>query len=85
MAFSVGTITVLSSSWTLYKNAVPKDQQEDANKLDLSIYEFEKVMKEKNQPLIDIKGRVTLSNIQSLEQALEKESGKQKGAVSKQG
>lgn len=63
----------LKSSWSLYKNAISKDQQDNANKLDLSIYEFEKVIKDKNQPLIDIKGRVTLSNIQSLEQALEKQ------------
>ncbi|MCX7708553.1 MAG: hypothetical protein N2484_01760 [Clostridia bacterium] len=57
----------LKSTWTLYKNAVPKDQQENAGKLDYSIYELEKVIKEKNQPLIDIKGRVALSNVQAMD------------------
>ena len=68
----------LKASWSISKNIIPKEQQESANKLDLSIYEFERVIKEKNQPLSDIKGRVTMANIQSLESAMEEGGGKGK-------
>lgn len=72
----------LKATWNMYKNTVPKDQQKSANQLDYSIYEFEKVVKEKNQPLCDIKGRVAMSNIQALEKAMEEgaEGGGKKGA-----
>lgn len=72
-------INSLKSSWSLYKNAVSKDHQDSANKLDFSIYQLERVVKEKNQPLTDIKGRVALSNIESMEKSMEDQS-KQKGA-----
>ncbi len=65
-------INNLKDSWSLFKNTIPKDNDEDSGKLDFSIYELEKVIKEKNQYLTDIKGRVALSNIESLEKALEK-------------
>lgn len=70
-------ISNLKSIWVLYKNSLSKDQQDVANKLDLSIYELEKVIKEKNQPLINIKGKVEFSNIEALEKAAESESGEQ--------
>ena len=70
----------LKSVWALYKNSLSKDQQEIANKLDLSIYELEKVVKEKNQPLVKIKGNVELSNTETLEKAAESESGGQAGS-----
>lgn len=66
----------LKASWNMYKNIVPKDLQEAANKLDFAIYEYEKVTKEKNQQLSDIKGRVVMSNIESLEKAVEEISNK---------
>jgi len=62
----------LKPSWGLYKNVLGKDQQESAGKLDLSISELDKVVQEKNQPLIDIKGRIVMSNIESIEKAMEK-------------
>lgn len=71
-------INSLKSSWSLYKNAVSKDHQDSANKLDFSIYQLERVVKEKNQPLTDIKGRVALSNIESMEKSMEDQS-KHKG------
>lgn len=69
----------LKSSWSLFKNTIPKEQQDNANKLDFSIYELEKVIKEKNQPLTDIKGRVALANVQAIEKASEKEGGQEGG------
>jgi uncharacterized membrane protein YgcG len=57
----------------MYKNTVSKEQQDTASKLDFSIYELEKVVKQRNQLLTDIKGRVALDNIKSLEKASEKE------------
>ena len=67
-------INSLKASWSLFKNTVPKDQQELSSKLDFSLQELEKVVKEKNQPLVDIKGRVALSNVQEMEKALEQQS-----------
>jgi len=69
----------LKSIWAMYKTSLNKDQQDIANKLDLSIYEMEKVIKGKNQPLVKIKGKVEFSNIEALEKAIEGESGGQSG------
>lgn len=63
----------LKATWSLYKNALGKDQQEISGKLDFSVQELEKVIKEKNQPLSDIKGRVALANVEALEKSLDKE------------
>lgn len=67
-------INNLKSSWTLFKNVIEKDQQDFSNKLDFSIYELDKAIKERNQPIIDIKGRIAISNIEELEKAMEKAS-----------
>lgn len=69
-------INNLKSSWSLYKNTLGKDQQDDSDRIDFSIYELEKILSSKNQNLIDIKGRIAMSNIGSLEKALKKASGK---------
>jgi len=79
-------INNLKSSWSLYKNTIPKDLQENASKLDFSIYELGNVITEKNQPLVDIKGRVAMSNIESLEKALEQsQQGGQGGSSGNSG
>ncbi len=62
----------LKTRWSLVKNTVDQEQQEDSAKLDLSIYELEKVIKEKNQDLVQIKGKITLANIQVLQKSMEK-------------
>lgn len=64
-------------TWSFYKNALGKEQQETASKLDYSISELEKVVKEKNKNLCDIKGRVSLSNVQALEKTMKKGQGQQ--------
>jgi hypothetical protein len=61
-------IISLKSSWLTYRNTADKKLNEEISKLDYSINELEKVIKDKNQPLIDIKGRVVLSNINFLEE-----------------
>lgn len=66
----------MKSSWTIYKNLAPNDQQEAVGKLDFAIYEYEKVVKEKNQQLVDIKGRVVMSDIEALEKAVEESTKK---------
>jgi hypothetical protein len=70
----------LKSSWSLYKNAIPQKQLEDANRLDFSIFELEKVIGKKDQPLSDIKGRVAMSNVGTLEKALEKSQAQSGGS-----
>ncbi|NLI91586.1 MAG: hypothetical protein GX434_05090 [Peptococcaceae bacterium] len=67
----------LKSLWSLMKNTIGKEQQEDAVKLDLSIYELEKVVKEKNKALVDIKGKIILSNMQALQKSMQKSGGSQ--------
>lgn len=66
----------LKSTWSLYKKVLSNEQQDMVNKLDFSIYEFEKVVKERNQTLTDIKGRVSFSNIEALEKTAGGESSK---------
>ncbi len=68
-------IKSLKSTWDLYKNGLSKDQKDVANKLELSIDELEKVVKGRNQSLVNIKGKVEFSNIMALEKATENESG----------
>jgi len=68
----------IKSSWAFYKNTLDKKEQSISDKLDSSIYEFGKVVKEKNKQLVDLKGRVTISNIEALEKANEKSSKSEK-------
>ncbi len=63
----------LKSSWSMYRNTVTPEQRDNVNKLEYSILEMEKVIKEKNQPLTEIKGRVVLANAKALEKAAEKQ------------
>lgn len=70
----------LKSIWVVYKTSLNKDQQDIANKLDLSIYELEKVIKGKNQPLVNIKGKVEFSNIEALEKAIGEQSENQQSS-----
>ncbi len=65
----------LKASWSVYKNTVPDSQRDNADKLEYSIYELEKVLKGKSQPLTDIKGRVVMANIGTIESAVEKQAG----------
>lgn len=64
----------IKASWPMLKNTFGKEQLKDSGKLDFSIMELEKVVNVKSPDLIDIKGRVALSNIQSIEKSYEKES-----------
>lgn len=67
----------LKSNWSLYRNILAREQKESSDKLEYSIAELEKVIKEKNQPLTDIKGRVALANIQALEKENQKKNEKE--------
>lgn len=62
-------IISLKATWAIYKNTIDPKNQELSSKLDYSIYELEKVVTEKSQSLTDIKGRITISNTESLEKA----------------
>ncbi|MCX7923384.1 MAG: hypothetical protein N3B21_15445 [Clostridia bacterium] len=72
-------INNLKSTWSLYKNTLGKDQQENSNKLDFSISELEKVVKARGQALTEIKGTVAISNIQDMEKAMKKAQGQGEG------
>ncbi len=64
----------LESSWTFLKSALAKEKLDSVNKLDLSVYELKKVVVEKDSQLINIKGRLILSNIAEVEKDLEESS-----------
>ncbi len=72
-------VNELKSTWSILKTVLPKDNQEDVNKLELAIYEYEKVIREKNLLIVDIKGRIVLTDIEELEKAIEKASEKTSG------
>jgi len=74
-AQSDNDINNLNSSWAISKNAIPQEQQELLSKLDYSIYEFEKVEKEKNQQLAELKGKIAISNVDAIEKALKSGGG----------
>ncbi len=57
----------LNSSWSIFKNTLSQKEQNLAAQVDFSIYEFKKVVSEKNMSLVDIKGRVLMSNIKELD------------------
>lgn len=61
----------LKSTWAIYKNTIDPKNQDLASKLDYSIYELEKVVNENNMYLTDIKGRIGISNTESIEKAAE--------------
>ncbi len=70
-------INNMKSSWSMLKISLPKEMQDTGGKLDFSMYELEKVVKERNKALVDIKGRVALSNISALEKAMKKSQQQQ--------
>jgi len=65
----------LKSTWAIYKNTIDPKNKDLESKLDYSIYELEKVVKANDVYLTDIKGRIAISNTESLEKA-EKEKSK---------
>jgi hypothetical protein len=67
----------IKSSWSIVKNTVSEEQMDSTAKLDLSIYELEKVIKEQNAELVAIKGQLTLANITELNEAAQETGGKQ--------
>jgi hypothetical protein len=67
-------IESLKTSWSIFKNTLRDEQRQESSKLDFSIIELEKVIAERSQPLSDIKGKVAMSNIESLEKSSEKQS-----------
>ncbi|HEX3028882.1 MAG TPA: hypothetical protein VHT34_06180 [Clostridia bacterium] len=75
----------LKAIWPLFKNTSTKETQDSYNKLDFSIYELDKAILEKNQPITDIKGRVAMSNIEALEKSMSKGSSGGQGGSQSQG
>ncbi len=75
----------LKAIWPLFKNTATKETQDSYNKLDFSIYELDKAILEKNQPITDIKGRVAMANIEALEKSMGKGSSGGQGGSQSQG
>lgn len=60
-------INNLKSTWAILVNMLDIDNENIVSRLDFSIIELEKVILAKNQNLSDIKGRITLVNIEDVE------------------
>lgn len=66
------SITNLKSHWSILKPQIKKDQQDAADKMDVSILELEKVVAQSNMTLTKIKSDIALENVKALEQSFEK-------------
>ena len=62
----------LKSYWSTVKTQVQKEQEDQANQIEFSISELEKVVIQENISLTDIKSKLALENIEKLEEALKK-------------
>ncbi|NLL05383.1 MAG: hypothetical protein GX270_06250 [Clostridiaceae bacterium] len=70
-------VSNLKATWAIYKNTIDPNNQDLASKLDYSIYELEKVVNENNMYLTDIKGRIAISNTESVEKAAKENEKKE--------
>ena len=68
-------LNVGKSLFESIKTTAPEEKQEAVNKLDFSVQELEKVVKAKNPPLIKLKGKLTIDNLQELEKGMESSGG----------
>lgn len=69
-------INKLKASWSVYKNTLGKEQQDLSRKMDFSLNEYEKVVKNKNGQLCNIKGKVLLANVTAIEKSMEDKAAK---------
>lgn len=65
----------LKASFTIFKRSLENNMKEKGTKIENSIYELEKVEKEKNRELTDIKGRLVLKGTMTLEKEMEESGG----------
>lgn len=66
----------LNSSWEIMNANLDKKYEEEGLKIKSGIYELEKVIKERNQQLTTIKGKLLLKNIGTLEKSVSEQSSK---------
>lgn len=66
----------LKASFTIFKRTLENDMKDKGTKIENSIYELEKVEKDKNKELTDIKGRLVLKGTMTLEKEMEESGGK---------
>lgn len=69
-------INDLKTIWSFVENSLGEENKKLASTLNFSIMELEKVVKEENQPLSNIKASITLFNIEEIDKKL-KDSSKQ--------
>lgn len=72
------SIGSMKASWAIFRTTIDRDEKETGDKLDFSISELEKVVKEKNLNLTRIKGEINLANIEEMEKLEEKKEKKEK-------
>ena len=60
----------IKAIWDVLKSNLSEDNKEASDTLDFSIKELEKVIKEEKQNLVDLKGRIVLTNIEDIDKKL---------------
>jgi hypothetical protein len=66
----------LKTSFNVFKRSLDEKNKEKGTKIENSIYELEKVEKERNKELTDIKGRLVLKGAMTLEKEMDESSKK---------
>jgi len=66
----------LKSSFNVFKRSLDDKMKDKGTKIENSIYELEKVEKERNKELTDIKGRLVLKGTMNLEKEMDESSKK---------
>ncbi|MBZ4644846.1 MAG: hypothetical protein JG777_335 [Clostridia bacterium] len=69
---SKSSINNLKSHWPIVKAQVKKEQENQASKMEFSIYELEKVVAQSNMNLTKLKSDIALENLKKLEETFEK-------------
>jgi hypothetical protein len=77
------SIKELKSAWQSQKALFAEKQKEEAERLDYSIAEAEKVIGEKDMTLVQIKGKLLMQNIAELEKGMKQSDSFQGGQESK--
>lgn len=68
---SAAGLKEMQSVWAVARSTLGQEQEADISKIELSIYELQKALKGKNKNIVEIKGKIVLSNISRLQKKLE--------------
>jgi hypothetical protein len=73
-------LDMAESTFKMLRTSLEKDKSEEVNKIQFSLSELSKVVKDQNYPLVKMKGKLAVDNIISLEKDMEKKKGSGQGS-----